>query len=81
MRENPIIAKKKMYPNGEYYYLLEIGDQIIGTAIDSDGGYLAHSRRKVVPTLRDAAIQCIQSKINQCSKSLEKWESLLSHIK
>ena len=69
-------AKKKTYPNNDKYYELNVNGQIVGLATEVDGGYLAQRRRKPVPSLKDAARQCIESRMSDCLKKYKRWEAL-----
>lgn len=71
---------KKTYPNGNVYLEMKIGTTIIGCADITEDGYVAFGRRKPVKTLKEAAKQCLDSKMNDCVKEHTKWHRLLQRL-
>lgn len=75
-----MIVTKCRYPNGNQYLLLSEYNQIIGTVQEVDGGYLAHSRRKPVKTLKDAVKQLIDARMNAHRREIDKLQNILNKV-
>ncbi len=70
----------KTHPNGTEYYELRMGRTRIGFADIVDGGFLAQGRGKPVATLKEAAKQMLDSKMNVCMVEHENLRKLLGRV-
>ena len=71
---------RKKYPNGSEYLEFSISGEFLGTAIVSNGGYLVSGKRIARPTLKEAALQMVDSRIRLLKKEIDKLKNLASLI-
>ena len=64
----PFDVEEKKYPNGDSYFEIRVGKEIVGTAIEVSDGYLAQGRKKPVSSLKEAGKQCLDKRMNDCMK-------------
>ncbi len=70
----------RVYPNDTDYLELLVNGNPIGSAVRVEGGYLARWRKKPVKTLKEAAKQCLDSKMNDLMKEHERLRKLLGIV-
>jgi len=75
-----LVKKECKYPNGSSYVELWVHNRCIGSAIDVPGGWLVTGRRKPVPTLREAAKQCLDKRISELHNEIGKCRVMLATV-
>lgn len=73
-----LISTERTHPNGDKYIELKVHNQVIGSAREVEGGYLATGRKKPVATLKEAAKQCLDKQISMHSNEIQKLRGMMA---
>jgi hypothetical protein len=68
------------YPNGSKYSSVRIGNNIVGTFVLVEGGYLAPGKRKPRPTVESVVQQLIEHRISNHTNKAYKWRGILRQL-
>lgn len=75
-----LITKNVTLPSGAAAVELFVHNQKIGLAVKAEGGWFVSGKRKPVPTLEEAAKQCLDKAISQHNNEITKLRRMLAAV-
>lgn len=72
------ILRAEIY--SEPHYRLMYGDDFLGMVEKVDDGYIVNGKRKPVPTLKEAAKQMLDKRMNKCLAEHDRYRKQLQAI-
>lgn len=75
-----IVLVEDKYPSGNTFYQFFVGEDCLGHAKKVIGGFTLLGKKKLRPTVKEAALTMVNDRIASLKTQLIKWEEIKAQI-